>query len=105
MNQKTVTVCIPDDSVRLKTALTESWRQQPGSPAYCTELTAPELRAALGRTAKGRSPGLRELSHKRLDAFGDGFLASLGVGEYTLGYTSKDVVRVYRELESTRVGE
>jgi len=85
--------------------LAKSCRQQPGSPAYCTELTAPELRAALGRAAKGRSPGLRELSHKRLDAFGDGFLASLGVGEYTLGYTSKDVVRVYRELESTRVGE
>lgn len=85
--------------------LDESWRQQPGSPAYCTELTAPELRAALDRAVKDRSPKLRELSHKRLAAFGDGFLASLGAGEYTLGYTSKDVVRVYRKLESEPVPE
>ncbi len=84
--------------------LAESWRQQPGTPAYCTELTAPELRAALDRAVKDRSPKLRDLSHKRLAALGDGFLASLGVGEYTLGYTSKDVVRIYRELESARIG-
>lgn len=79
--------------------LAESWRQQPGTPAYCTELTAPELSAALGRALKSRSPRLRDLSLKHLDAFGEGFLASLATGEYTLGYTSKDVVRMYRTLE------
>ncbi len=80
--------------------LAESWRQQPGTPAYCTELTAPELRDALGRAVKDRSPKLRALSIKRLEDFGDGFLASLGKGEYTLGRTSKDVVQMYRSLES-----
>ncbi|WHU04300.1 NAD(P)-binding domain-containing protein [Sphingomonas sp. NIBR02145] len=80
--------------------LEESWRQQPGTPAYCTELTAPELRKALDRAVKERSPKLRDLSLKRLEAFGDGFLASLGIGEYTLGHTSKDVVQMYRSLES-----
>ncbi|EHJ95503.1 NADPH-dependent F420 reductase [Agrobacterium tumefaciens] len=79
--------------------LAESWRQQPGTPAYCTELAAPELRAALARAVKGRSPKLRDLSLKHLDAFGEGFLAFLGKGEYTLGYTSKDVVEMYRSLE------
>ncbi|MDW9629138.1 3-hydroxyisobutyrate dehydrogenase [Sinorhizobium meliloti] len=79
--------------------LAESWRQQPGTPAYCTELTAPELREALGRAVKDRSPKLRDLSLKYLDAFGEGFLASLATGEYTLGYTSKDVVQMYRRLE------
>lgn len=85
--------------------LAESWRQQPGTPAYCTELTAPELREALGRAVKNRSPRLRDLSLDRLAAFGDGFLASLGSGEYTLGYTSKDVVRMYRSLESAQIAE
>lgn len=80
--------------------LAESWRQQPGSPAYCTELTAPELRRALDRAVKERLPILRELSLERLDAFGDGFLASLGTGKYTLGHTNKDVVEMYRSLES-----
>jgi len=36
--------------------LGESWRQQPGSPAYCTSLKAPELREALSETDKARSP-------------------------------------------------
>jgi predicted dinucleotide-binding enzyme len=28
-------------------SLAESWRHQPGTPAYCTELTAEELKRAL----------------------------------------------------------
>ncbi|MGV0110662.1 NADPH-dependent F420 reductase [Arthrobacter sp. CP30] len=32
--------------------LPESWRQQPGAPAYCTELTRDELPAALARAQK-----------------------------------------------------
>ncbi len=35
--------------------LAESWRQQPGTPAYCTELTLPELRDALSTADKARS--------------------------------------------------
>lgn len=85
--------------------LAESWRQQPGSPAYCTELTAPELKEALGRAVKDRLPKLRDLSLKYLDAFGEGFLTSLAKGEYTLGYTSKDVVTMYRNLELEQIGE
>ena len=79
--------------------LAESWRQQPGTPAYCTELTAPELREELGRAVKERSPKLRDLSLKRLQDFGSDFLTALGAGEYTQGYTSKDVVKMYRALE------
>ena len=36
--------------------LSESWRQQPGTPAYCTELTLPELRDALAAADKARAP-------------------------------------------------
>jgi len=45
----------------------------------------------------------RDLSIKHLDAFGDGFLASLATGKYILGYTSKDIVRLYRGLESEEI--
>jgi hypothetical protein len=34
-------------------SLNDSWRQQPGTPAYCTELTANELKSAL-RSAESR---------------------------------------------------
>ncbi|MBB4235797.1 NADPH-dependent F420 reductase [Rhizobium esperanzae] len=35
--------------------LADSWRQQPGSPAYCTELSAPDLRHALASADQNRS--------------------------------------------------
>lgn len=36
--------------------ISESWRQHPGTPAYCTELTLPELRAALSAADRARAP-------------------------------------------------
>ena len=41
--------------------LDESWRQQPGTPAYCTELTADELKFALAAADKKRAPANREI--------------------------------------------
>lgn len=40
--------------------LAESWRQQPGTPAYCTELTQDELRAALAAADQARAPENRD---------------------------------------------
>jgi 8-hydroxy-5-deazaflavin:NADPH oxidoreductase len=40
--------------------LAESWRQQPGTPAYCTELSLPELRDALRAADRARAPGNRD---------------------------------------------
>lgn len=40
--------------------LAESWRQQPGNPAYCTELTSAELPDALASAEPGRGAGKRE---------------------------------------------
>jgi hypothetical protein len=35
-------------------SLAESWRMQPGTPAYCTDLDAAALRAALARADRSR---------------------------------------------------
>ncbi|MEG9248201.1 NAD(P)-binding domain-containing protein [Arthrobacter sp. Soc17.1.1.1] len=40
--------------------LADSWRQQPGAPAYCTELTRDELPGALARADKDLLPGRRD---------------------------------------------
>lgn len=40
--------------------LSESWRHQPGTPAYCTELTAEELKQALSNAVKEGAPLLRD---------------------------------------------
>jgi 8-hydroxy-5-deazaflavin:NADPH oxidoreductase len=42
--------------------LAESWRQQPGTPSYCTDLTRDELRVALARAVAGRAPRRRDLA-------------------------------------------
>lgn len=43
-------------------ALAESWRQQPGAPAYCTDLTIEELPAALAAADRARLPRRRDLA-------------------------------------------
>jgi predicted dinucleotide-binding enzyme len=64
-------------------ALAESWRQQPITSAYCTELTADKLRAALAKADRARAPQRREQMVKEFMALG----AKL---------TNEDIVRLHR---------
>lgn len=41
--------------------LAQSWRQQPGAPAYCTDLTREEMGDALAATERDRLPARRDL--------------------------------------------
>lgn len=41
-------------------SLAESWRQQPGTPAYCTELPVDQLKAALSSADQSRAADNRE---------------------------------------------
>jgi len=43
-------------------SLADSWRQQPGAPAYCTDLTLPEIRAFIDKAEKDRLPKRRDLA-------------------------------------------
>ncbi|MBZ9672341.1 NADPH-dependent F420 reductase [Mesorhizobium sp. ES1-3] len=52
-------------------SLVDSWRQQPGTPAYCTELTRDQLTAALQSADKSRAPGNRDALIKEFMAAGD----------------------------------
>ncbi|XAS74369.1 NAD(P)-binding domain-containing protein [Micrococcaceae bacterium Sec5.1] len=53
--------------------LAESWRFQPGSPAYCTDLTSAEMSDALASAQKNRSPLRRDLVWKVIAERTDGF--------------------------------
>jgi predicted dinucleotide-binding enzyme len=50
--------------------LEESWRQQPGNPAYCTDLEADELRRALSSADRSRAPQLRDLQIEKVQKMG-----------------------------------
>jgi predicted dinucleotide-binding enzyme len=53
--------------------LANSWRQQPGAPAYCTDLTRDEMAAALAAAEKGRLPKRRDLGVEVMqERLGDG---------------------------------
>lgn len=43
-------------------SIAESWRQQPGAPAYCTDLTREEMAGALAVADKDRLPKRRDIA-------------------------------------------
>ena len=45
-------------------SLQDSWRQQPGSPVYCTDLTLPQLKRSIEKAKKELLPQRRELGLK-----------------------------------------
>lgn len=66
-------------------SLEDSWRQQPGTPAYCTELKLPELKSALCAADKLRAPQNR-------DALMAKFMIPGG------NFTHEEIVALNREL-------
>ncbi|MBU8688596.1 NAD(P)-binding domain-containing protein [Priestia megaterium] len=67
-------------------SLSDSWRQQPGTPAYCTELTKDELTNALEKANKEKAPLLRD---KVIERFAE---------EKEVEFSHKDVVNLNREI-------
>jgi 8-hydroxy-5-deazaflavin:NADPH oxidoreductase len=67
-------------------SLSDSWRQQPGTPAYCTELTKDELTKALDKANKEKAPLLR-----------DKVMEMLSVADPKL-LSKKDIVNMNREI-------
>ncbi|MFF2444698.1 NADPH-dependent F420 reductase [Priestia megaterium] len=67
-------------------SLNDSWRQQPGTSAYCTELTKDELTKALKKVNKEKAPLLRD---KVIEKFAE---------EKELEFSHKDVVNLNREI-------
>ncbi|SEL95389.1 hypothetical protein SAMN04488688_10793 [Paenibacillus sp. cl141a] len=66
-------------------SLSDSWRQQPGTPAYCTELTKDELTEALKKANKEKAPFLRDKVIEKLSAA-------------TGGYSHQEIVQLNREI-------
>jgi predicted dinucleotide-binding enzyme len=50
-------------------SLAQSWRQQPGTPAYCTELNTAELKQALADAEKGKAPAVRDYIMDKLMSY------------------------------------
>lgn len=68
-------------------SLAESWRQQPGTPAYCANQTVEELRSALAAADRARAPQVRDKIMKEILALGDKL-------------TTEDILRLNRSLSA-----
>src|SRR4051794_30694585 len=69
--------------------LAESWRQQPGAPCYCTDLTKEDLPNALASAEQARLPKRRDLSIAAIQE---------RVGDSTTNPDSEYAVRLVRAL-------
>jgi 8-hydroxy-5-deazaflavin:NADPH oxidoreductase len=69
--------------------LADSWRQQPGAPCYCTDLTREEMPAALAAAERARLPKRRDLSIAAIQE---------RVGDGTTNPDSEYAVRLTRAL-------
>jgi predicted dinucleotide-binding enzyme len=47
-------------------SLSESWRHQPGTPAYCTNLNAAQLKKALASGIREKAPSIREFAINKI---------------------------------------
>jgi 8-hydroxy-5-deazaflavin:NADPH oxidoreductase len=69
-------------------SLSDSWRQQPGTPAYCTELTKEELTNALKKANKEKAPLLRDNVMEKFAELAEKKEAK---------FSHKDIVNINRE--------
>lgn len=69
--------------------LADSWRQQPGTPCYCTDITREEMAAALAAADAARSPKRRDLAVAAITE---------RVGDSTTNPDAEYVVRLNRAL-------
>ena len=65
--------------------LDESWRHQPGTPAYCTDIEADDLRRALAAADRARAPQLRDLAIQKM-------------GQLVAGFTNEDLIKINRSI-------
>lgn len=66
-------------------SLDESWRQEPGTPIYATDLDMSAASRALSQADRARSPGLRELSIQKML-------------QLPAGFTHQDLTQLLRSL-------
>ncbi|MDY0989396.1 NAD(P)-binding domain-containing protein [Flavobacterium sp. CFBP9031] len=69
--------------------LSESWKHQPGTPAYCTELNTNELKQALSDGVKEQAPSLRDKAIAELSSL-PSYPSHRDIVEYNRGLFQKN---------------
>lgn len=77
--------------------IAESWRQQPGTSAYCTNLPLAQAQAARGRAVRADAPANQDLLGQRYADLGPAYMQVLLSGSYPEGFVDHgvDISRAY----------
>jgi predicted dinucleotide-binding enzyme len=77
--------------------IADSWRQQPGTPAYCTDLPLDEAQAARARAVRAEAPANRDNVGQKLADLGEEYTHIIVSGNYPAGFMDRgiDVSREY----------
>jgi 8-hydroxy-5-deazaflavin:NADPH oxidoreductase len=80
--------------------LEDSWRQQACSPAYCTDLTLPELVKARQSANRETLREKQELLFSKMGEFGDEYFTTILSGDYPEGFVDHavDIARAINNL-------
>lgn len=77
--------------------IADSWRQQPGTPAYCTDLPLDDAKAARTRAVRADAPANRDQVGQKLADLGEQYMNIIVSGNYPDGFVDRgiDVSREY----------
>lgn len=78
-------------------SLADSWRQQPGSPPYCTDLTVEEMAEAIKRSDKEQTIINRDLSNEKIAELGKEYIEIVLSTNYPDGFVDP-VINIYRSI-------
>ena len=78
-------------------SIAESWRQQPGSPPYCTDLTVDKMKDAIAKSDKEKTIINRDISNKKFGQLGEEYMQIVVTGNYPENFDDK-AINIYRSL-------
>lgn len=78
-------------------SVADSWRQQPGSPPYCTDLTLEEMAEAIKRSDKKQTVLNRDLSNEKIAELGEEYMNIVVSTNYPENFDDK-AINIYRSV-------
>lgn len=78
-------------------SVADSWRQQPGSPPYCTDLTVDEMKEAIAKSDKEQTIINREISIQKVAELGKEYMDIVLSTDYPEGFADP-VINIYRSI-------
>jgi|GEM_PF-6516871 len=79
-------------------SISESWRRQPGSPPYCTDLNVEEMKNAIAKSDRKQTVINRDISNEKIAALGKEYMDIAVSANYPANFDGHEVINIYRAV-------